>query len=120
MLPGKIWVNTPVCPDASPLQCPDPEQLFCIPRWEIPILKRRCCCSEFELHTQQPDGIISRTILRHIPDPAAGDPDLPIIPNIFRWAGGCPTPQSVPIILLGFRYPLLLGFVRLLWEFLLV
>jgi len=30
--PGKIRVNTPVCPDASPLQCPEPEQLFPIPK----------------------------------------------------------------------------------------
>ena len=45
-MPGKIRANTPVCPDASPLQCPDPEQLF--PK--TPIFKRRCCCSEFELH----------------------------------------------------------------------
>jgi hypothetical protein len=120
MLPGKIRVNTPVCPDASPLQRPDPEQLFCIPRWEIPIFKRRCRCSEFELHTQQPDGTISRTILRHSPDPAAGDPDAPTHPEHFPMVSARPPPQSVPIILLGFRYPLLLGFVRLLWEFLLV
>ena len=40
MLPGKIRVNTPVCPDASPLQCPDPEQLFPITRWQdVPIPK---------------------------------------------------------------------------------
>jgi hypothetical protein len=35
MLPGKIQVNTPVYPDASPPQCPDPEQLFPIPMFFI-------------------------------------------------------------------------------------
>jgi hypothetical protein len=77
-----------------------------------------------KLHTQRPAGIISRTILRVIPDPSELQPEVrsrtPNIPNIFRWAGGCPTPPSNPAIPLGFRYLLLLGFVRLLWEFLLV
>ena len=36
MLPGETSRKAPVCPDASPLLCPDPEQLFCIPRWESP------------------------------------------------------------------------------------
>ena len=84
MLPGETSRKAPVCPDASPLLCPDPEQLFCIPRWKITIFKMRSCCSEFKLHTQRPAGIISRTILRHSPDFAAGDPDAPIIPNISR------------------------------------
>ena len=58
------------------------------------------------------------------PEARAGDPEVrsrtPNIPNISRWAGGCPTPPRNPVILLDFRYLLLLGFVRLLWEFLLV
>ena len=44
----------------------------------------------------------------------------PEYPEYFRWAGGCPTPPRDPAIPLDFRYLLLLGFVRLLWEFLLV
>ena len=31
MLPGETSRKAPVCPDASPLLCPDPEQLFPIP-----------------------------------------------------------------------------------------
>ena len=58
------------------------------------------------------------------PEARAGNPEVrsrtPNIPNISRWAGGCPTPPNNPSIPLGFRYLLLLGFVRLLWEFLLV
>ena len=38
----------------------------------------------FQFRSRCPDGIITRTILRHSPDFAAGDPDLPIIPNISR------------------------------------
>ena len=44
----------------------------------------------------------------------------PEYPEYFPLAGGSPTPPRDPAILLGFRYLLLLGFVRLLWEFLLV
>jgi hypothetical protein len=85
MLPGKIRGAGNELPGVSRSQRPDPEQLFPMPAGKVPIFKRRCCCSEFELHTQQPDGIITRTILRLNPDPAAGDPDAPIIPNISRW-----------------------------------
>ena len=38
----------------------------------------------FQFRSRCPDGIITRTNLRHSPDPAAGDPDAPIIPNISR------------------------------------
>ena len=89
------------CPDASPLQRPDPEQLFPITRWEIPISKRRCCCSEFELHTQQPDGIITRTILRLNPEARAGDPEVrsrtPNIPNISRWRAEARPRQAIQL-----------------------
>jgi len=70
---GEQVMNYRGCPDASPLQRPDPEQLFPIPAGKVPIFKRRSCCSEFELHTQQPDGIITRTILRLNPEVRAGD-----------------------------------------------
>ena len=121
MLPGKIRENTPVCPAAS---TPNPNNCSRFPIPKIPIFKRRRCCSEFELHTQRPDGTITRTIYRFNPEARAGDPEVrsrtPNIPNISRWAGGSPTPPKDPAIPLDFRYPLLLGFVRLLWEFLLV
>ena len=38
----------------------------------------------FQFRSRCPDGIITRTNLRVSPDPAAGDPDAPIIPNISR------------------------------------
>ena len=44
----------------------------------------------------------------------------PEYPEYFPLEGGRPTPPRNPAIPLGFRYLLLLGFVRLLWEFLLV
>ena len=71
-------------PAGKPRCAPIPNNCSRFPAGKVPILKRRCCCSEFELHTQRPAGTISRTILRHSPDFAAGDPDAPIIPNISR------------------------------------
>ena len=120
MLPGETSRKTPVCPDTSPLQCPDPEQLFCIPRWESPDL--------------QNEELLLRVRVAHpaarwynIPNNSSAyprsrrwRPRYPDYPEHFPMEGASPTPQSVPIIPLGFRYPLLLGFVRLLWEFLLV
>ena len=38
----------------------------------------------FQFLSRCPDGTVTRTNLRHSPDPAAGDPDVPIIPNISR------------------------------------
>lgn len=73
MLPGKIRGAGNELPGVSRSQRPDPEQLFPIPAGKSPDPESRCFFSEFELHTQQPDGIISRTILRLNPDPDAGD-----------------------------------------------
>ena len=124
MLPGKIRGAGNELPGVPRSQRPDPEQLFPIPAGKVPIFKRRSCCSEFELHTQQPDVIITRTILRFNPDPDAGDDKArsrpPNIPNIFPLGSARPPPLGNPAILLGSRYLLLLGFVRLLWDFLLV
>ena len=107
MSPGKIR-GTPRC--AQRVMTPNPNN-----------------CSRSrnpEVAIPNPDGTITRTIYRFNPEARAGDPEVrsrtPNIPNISRWAGGCPTPPRDPAIPLGFRYLLLLGFVRLLWEFLLV
>ena len=48
------------------------------------------------------------------------DPDPRHIPNIFPLGDARPPPLGNPAIPLGSRYLLLLGFVRLLWDFLLV
>lgn len=76
MLPGKIRGAGNELPGVSRSQrktTPNPNNCSRSPIPKTPIFKRRSCCSEFELHTQQPDGIISRTILRLNPDPDAGD-----------------------------------------------
>jgi hypothetical protein len=124
MLPGKIRGEGNELPGVTRCQHPEPEQLFPIrPRWE----KSRSSCRKQvfpKLQSRIPDGTITRTIYRLTPEVRAGDPEVrsrtPNIPNIFRWAGGCPTPLGNPAIPLGSRYLLLLGFVRLLWDFLLV
>ena len=84
-MPGKIRANTPVCPDASPLQCPDPEQLFPITRWESP----------------DPDVPITRTIYRLIPEAQTGNPKVrsrtPNIPNISRWRAEARPRQAIQL-----------------------
>ena len=127
MLPGETSRKARCAPIPARCSAPIPNNCsqFPIPKIpKIPIFKMRNCSSEFELHTQRPAGTISRTILRVIPDPSELQPEVrsrtPNIPNISRWAGGSPTPPNNPAIPLDFRYLLLLGFVRLLWEFLLV
>jgi len=52
---------------------PIPNNCSRCPGWKSPDPESSCFFAEFELHTQQPDGIITRTILRLNPDPDAGD-----------------------------------------------
>jgi len=67
---GEKVMNYRGCPDPS---APIPNNCSRCPGWESPDPESRCFFAEFELHTQQPDGIITRTILRLNPDPDAGD-----------------------------------------------
>ncbi len=114
---GEQVMNYRGCPDPS---APIPNNCSRCPLGKSRSSKGDAAAPSSSCTPQQPDGIITRTILRLNPDPAAGDPDAPDYPEHFPMEGASPTPQSKPAIPLGFRYPLLLGFVRLLWEFLLV
>jgi len=67
---GEQVMNYRGCPDPS---APIPNNCSRCPGWESPDPESSCFFAEFELHTQQPDGIITRTILRLNPDPDAGD-----------------------------------------------
>ncbi len=118
---GEQVMNYRGCPDPS---APIPNNCSRSPLGKVPIFKSRCFFAEFELHTQHPDGIITRTILRLNPDPDAGDDKArsrpPTHPEHFPLGDARPPPLGNPAIPLGSRYLLLLGFVRLLWDFLLV
>ena len=143
MLRGKIRGNTPVCPAAS---TPNPNNCSRFPIPKTPIFKKRGCSSEFELHPQREMTPIPNNYSGYPRRSRSCNPESrwynnpnnlsvyprspswrsrspipnPEYPEHFPLAGGSPTPPNNPAIPLGFRYPLLLGFVRLLWEFLLV
>ena len=73
MLPGKIRVNTPVCPDASPLQPPIPNNCSRFPRLGDPDPVPPVSC-----------WVISRTILRVTPNPSELQPDHYLRAHISR------------------------------------
>ena len=94
MLPGKIRVNTPVCPDTSPLQRPDPEQLFPITRWQVvPIPKAGASapsssCTPSVLRVQYPEQFFGIS-----PIPPLATP-MPRLSRTFPDGGRKPDPAK--------------------------